>query len=49
MPSQISGQAPAPSKTQKKGAKNKKPKAVKAAQNVGDRVAGAINKLNPFD
>ena len=45
MPSQISGQAPAPSKTQKKGAKNKKPRAVE----IGERVAGAIGKLNPFD
>jgi hypothetical protein len=49
MPSQISGQAKAPSKNQQKQAGKKKPKAVKAAQSVGDKVADAINKLNPFD
>ncbi len=47
MPSQISGQAPQPSKQQKK--KPKKSKAVKAAQNVGDRVVGFIESMNPFD
>lgn len=46
-PSQISGQAPAPSANQKR--KPKKPKIVKAAQSVGDRVVGAIESLNPFD
>lgn len=43
MPSQASGQAPQPSKAQKR--KPKKPKIVKAANAVVD----AIGKLNPFD
>lgn len=41
--SQASGQAPAPSKLQKR--KSKKPRAVE----IGERVVGAIGKLNPFD
>jgi hypothetical protein len=43
--SQISGQAAGPSKQQKTQARNKKPRAVE----IGERVAGAIGKLNPFD
>lgn len=43
--SQISGQATGPSKRQIKQAKNKKPRAIE----IGERVAGAIGKLNPFD
>lgn len=43
--SQASGQAPAPSRRQQKGAKNKKPRAVA----IGERVVKAIDSLNPFD
>ncbi len=43
MPSQASGQAPAPSKNTKR--KAKKPKVVKAA----NAVVKAIESLNPFD
>lgn len=46
-PSQISGQAPAPSKNQKR--KPRKPRAVRAAENVGDRVVKFIDSMNPFD
>lgn len=45
--SQASGQAPAPSKLQKR--KPRKPRAVRAAENVGDRVVKVIESLNPFD
>ena len=43
----LPGQDARPTKNQKRPPK--KPKAVKVAQNVGDRVANAINRLNPFD
>lgn len=42
-PSQASGQAPAPSKNQRR--KPKKPKVVSAVERTMD----AIGKLNPFD
>ena len=42
-PSQASGQAPAPTKNIKR--KAKKPRAIE----IGERVVGAIGKLNPFD
>lgn len=51
MPSQISGQAPKPSKNVARRAK--KPKAVRAAEaaaNAAKNAANAaIDKLNPFD
>lgn len=43
--SQISGSAPAPSKRQVAGARNKKPALVKRVEQIGK----AINSLNPFD
>ena len=42
--SQISGQAPAPTKLQKQIGK-KKPRAVQ----IGERVVKAIDSFNPFD
>jgi hypothetical protein len=48
MPSQASGQAAKPSKNQARPPK--KGKAVKKAQNVGERVVKFIDKnFNPFD
>ena len=43
--SQISGSAPAPSKRQVAGAKNKKPAVVKRVE----QIVKAIESLNPFD
>lgn len=41
----LPGSDPKPTKLQQKGAKNKKPAIVKRAE----QIAGALNKLNPFD
>jgi len=41
----LPGGKPAPTKLQKKQAKNKKPRAVA----IGERVVKAIDSLNPFD
>ena len=42
-PSQASGRAPRPSRAQARAPK--KPRAIE----IGERVVGAISKLNPFD